>query len=445
MKKILYFFMTAALLCSCEKEEVNIVDTAKLVSSLKHIDIADAQSLFIATSTLTRGGIDDEEKPVLYKITFNGETKEVEFIDEEGNKPSVWTNYTLNLSDKFLLVNVGFDCDHRDYSHRLQYAYIVRKSDGAMFAPRIQNDNHNYLMSGPMSFFEYKENLDVLTQVSEKAWQLQVDDEDNVYYSNVGICKIYDDATGNVFVEELVSDNIFDYYTAKFTVNGNGDIWMLNSHDDISLCRLSSGVFVRDVTYDGGYHSGYIFTLPDYPENYYRLYADAFGRPWILYRYTPQQNILKEEVVNSGNIQSSNLTSSPAYQFYVVMLDDCSIIFDGGGIFVIRSETDVRFCDVAFPENKENRPYLHSDKYVYAADNGGNIMRFDPSDGTVSTVYANRRYQIETLRIFSDDIMQFSGYDLQTGESIIVQIENGQEHVLDRIDGRKIIQMERLN
>lgn len=445
MKKILYFFMTAALLCSCEKEEVNIVDTAKLVSSLKHIDIADAQSLFIATSTLTRGGIDDEEKPVLYKITFNGETKEVEFIDEEGNKPSVWTNYTLNLSDKFLLVNVGFDCDHRDYSHRLQYAYIVRKSDGAMFAPRIQNDNHNYLMSGPMSFFEYKENLDVLTQVSEKAWQLQVDDEDNVYYSNLGICKIYDDATGNVFVEKLVSYEIFPNDPWEgFNVNGNGDVWMLKMFDDISLCRLNTGDFVRDENYDGGYQSGEIFTLPGYPKNYYRLDADSFWMPWTLYRYTPQPNILKEEVINSGNFQSSELTS-PAYQFCVVMLDDCSIIFAGGGIFVVRSETDVRFCDVAFPENKENRPYLHSDKYVYAADNGGNIMRFDPSDGTVSTVYANRRYQIETLRIFSDDIMQFSGYDLQTGESIIVQIENGQEHVLDRIDGRKIIQMERLN
>lgn len=107
MKKILYFFMAAVLLCSCEKEEVNIVDTAKLVSSLKHIDIADAQSLFIATSTLTRGGADEEEKPVLYKITFNGETKEVEFIDEEGNKPSVWTNYTLNLSDKFFVGQCG--------------------------------------------------------------------------------------------------------------------------------------------------------------------------------------------------------------------------------------------------------------------------------------------------------------------------------------------------
>ena len=61
MKKILYFFMAAVLFCSCEKEEVNIVDTAKLVSSLKHKDIADAQSLFIATSSLTRGGAYEEE------------------------------------------------------------------------------------------------------------------------------------------------------------------------------------------------------------------------------------------------------------------------------------------------------------------------------------------------------------------------------------------------
>lgn len=448
MKKIFCFFMAAALFCGCEKEKGNIVDTAKLVSSLKHIDIADAQSLYLATSTLTRGGVDYEDKPVLYKITFNGETKEVEFIDEEGNKPPVWTNYTMNLSDKFLLVNVGFDCDHGDYVHRLQYAYIVRKSDGAMFAPRIQNDKHDDLMPGIMSFFEYDQigYKDVLTLVNEKAWQLQVDDEDDVYYSTVGIYKIYDDATDNVFVEELVSREIFGNAPWEgFNVNGNGDVWMLNYGYDISLCRLSSGAFVRDVTYDGGYDSGRIFTLPDYPENYYRLDAGASWEPWTLYRYTPQQNMLKEEVANSGDFQSSGLTPSPDYSFFVVMLDDCSIIFAGGGIFVVRSETDVRFCDVAFPKNKENRPYLHSDKYVYAADNGGNIMRFDPSDGTVSTAYANGRYQIENLRIFSDDIMQFSGYDLQTGESIIVQIENGQEQVLDRIDGRKIIQMERLN
>ncbi len=101
-----------------------------------------------------------------------------------------------------------------------------------------------------MSFFEYKENLDVLTQVSEKAWQLQVDDEDNVYYSNVGICKIYDDATGNVFVEELVSYEIFYNDPGEgFNVNGNGDVWMLKMPDDISLCRLNTGDFVRDENY----------------------------------------------------------------------------------------------------------------------------------------------------------------------------------------------------
>lgn len=82
---------------------------------------------------------------------------------------------------------------------------------------------------------------------------------------------------------------------------------------------------------------------------------------------------------------------------------------------------------------------------IYSLGDKGEVIRFDPTDGTVHTVYSSLRYQIKNYKVYADDLLQFSGFDLQTGAKVIVQVKNGQEVILDKIDGREIIQMEQIN
>lgn len=264
MKKILYFFMAAALFCGCKKDEP---DPSAFFASLKYADISDAQSLYVTSSGhTTRGdGENETDAPTLYKITFNGETKKVEFVDKSGKPTDVKMNYVMNLSDKFLLFNVGISAwdPFGEYFREVDYAFIVRKSDGAMFAPGLIA-GADYSMSPLMGFFAMPYGKDPAAVVKDKSWQIQTDDNYDIYFPAGGVAKIYDDAAGNVFVEELVSSEMFSHGSCEgYTVNGNGDVWMLNECDKTSLCRLNSGTFVRGIDYDGQYQSGDIFTLPD--------------------------------------------------------------------------------------------------------------------------------------------------------------------------------------
>ena len=452
--------MAAALFCGCDKEDDPRIDPVAFFTSLKHADIADAQSLYVASGVATRGGGEAADVQTLYKITFNGETQKVEFVDESGKPTDVKTNYVMNLSDKFLVIDVLITEPANDaHIHDLvmEYAFIVRKSDGAMFAPGFSS-THDVPMPYVMRFFHQGWiGGDVPAAIADKAWRLQTDGNNDVYFPAGGIAKIYDDATGNVFVEELVSAEMWpqDYYHhfdyLDYTVNENGDIWM-NDFGRTYFYRLSSGLFIRGGNDNWKCSGGYPFTLPGNPKSFYRIDMDAaydnqtWGKnKWVLYKYTVQQNTLIEEPCVSGYYDYEYSGNQYNIGYDAVRLQDCVVAFTDLGIFVINGETDVRFFEVKFPERPEDRPYLHSDKYVYAPDNQGNILRFDPTTGTVSPVYTNTRYEIRNLRLFADDLMQFSAFDLQTGATVIVEVDNGQERIIDMIDGRTVIQMERIN
>lgn len=445
MKKILYFFMAGALLCSCEKENAP-ADPGKWLLSLKYADIADAEALYVATETATRAGGD--EKPHLYKITFNGETKEVEFIDENGNKASTWTNYVMNLSDKFLLINLGVRIEYEDYYKDDEYAFVVRKSDGAMFSAGMQTEAGASIMPPIMFFFrsDYGESDDISGRVGEKAQLLQVDNDDNVYYPGDGIVKIYETASRDVFVEELVAWEMTNGSSVKpwFRVNGKGDVMFMGTRG--TLCRLTDGSFVP-VNNNEEIRGGDVFTLPDNPQNFYYIYTDYDGSyvySWHLCKYAAKQGVLEPEVVSSGKV---NQVIGIPWAKPIVKLDDCVVHFLENGTLVIYSETDVRFHDVNFPDpaDVDWGYYQHSDRYIYSLGDKGEVIRFDPTDGTVHTVYSSLRYQIKNYKVYADDLLQFSGFDLQTGAKVIVQVKNGQEVILDKIDGREIIQMEQIN
>lgn len=424
----------------CKKEP----DLMEKMSKLRYANVTGAQSLFVTGQmTKTRGG--EEAIPTLFKITVDGQTQQVNFTDNKGQLVPVKTNYVLNLSDKFVLINLGV---YFPYVWK-SYVFIVRKTDGAMFSPGYtgQNDVSQTIFSYYNYSYNEGEEGENIYDFIEGLPEMAVDKDNNVYFNShldKTLYKIHDDASGNMFATGLNSPTTLPSNGAY--VNKNGDVWFTDS----KLCRLTSGELIR--TPDVSYSYFHPFLLPSQNHNFYRLdpserVFDPDGLAeaqyeWKLYKYCAQKPEMKEELVSSGKSDDGGVGSFVS----TVQLSDCLAIIYGNAICVIRNESDIRFYNVKFPSNKPAYlVYKSAGQYIYYYDEIGNIGRFDTSVGTLETVYSNAGYQVKSIRSCSVDTVLFTAIDLKTGNNVLVEVKNGVANVIDTIDGHKVIQFERIN
>ena len=96
------------------------------------IDITGAESLMIISDSDGRSASD--ENP-LYKITEDGDVVEAEITDEEGGEyeSEYWPNGIFNIDDDYVIITFGDDYFTFDERGMADYAYLTRKSDGAVF------------------------------------------------------------------------------------------------------------------------------------------------------------------------------------------------------------------------------------------------------------------------------------------------------------------------
>lgn len=217
------------------------------------------RSIAVRHRIKTKGG--QEAIPTLFKITVDGQTQQVNFTDNEGQQVPVKTNYVLNLSEKFLMINLGVYIPNIWQS----YVFIVRKTDGVMFSPGYTgyNDASQTIFSQYSYRLEEGENI---YDFIERLPEMDVDKDNNVYhndYLHKTLYKIHDDAWGNMFATGLNSPTTLPSYGAY--VNKNGDAWFTSS----KLCRLTSGELIR--TPDASSYYFYPFLLPSQDHNFYRL------------------------------------------------------------------------------------------------------------------------------------------------------------------------------
>lgn len=120
------------------------------VSKLKYFGIENAKNLYISTGSSStrsaRAGSDGVKK--LFKITEDGYTEEVKYLDENGKEISVTqqpeTIYPIN--DEYIFVGFGYSS-----------SYLVRKTDGAAYIVPSEigmpeKNMFDFLNSNPIRF-----------------------------------------------------------------------------------------------------------------------------------------------------------------------------------------------------------------------------------------------------------------------------------------------------
>jgi hypothetical protein len=155
MKRISYVLFFLFLTCfACEKEENNNVpDNGN--DKLKIMDIADAQSLFIASANhfSKKSGVinqQDEDTTVLFKITEDGFIREVKYYDKDSTRFTMqdFPSGIWDVNSTFLIVQFS------DISGPA-WAYLVNKNTekawlfdqiclpGHSASPFISTDNND--------------------------------------------------------------------------------------------------------------------------------------------------------------------------------------------------------------------------------------------------------------------------------------------------------------
>ena len=86
MKNIIYTLLITCIVASCAdvSEEYSDTNTLSKTNDLQYIDIANAKSLFISSSTGRTSSRGNSESK-LFKITEDGAVEEVEYMDADNN------------------------------------------------------------------------------------------------------------------------------------------------------------------------------------------------------------------------------------------------------------------------------------------------------------------------------------------------------------------------
>ncbi len=112
MKNIIYTLLTACIVASCADvpEEYSDTNTLSKTNDLQYIDIANAKSLYISSST-GRTSSRGKSKNKLFKITEDGAIEEVEYRDED-NKTHTITNSPIAVDvvdENYIVFSFGSD------------------------------------------------------------------------------------------------------------------------------------------------------------------------------------------------------------------------------------------------------------------------------------------------------------------------------------------------
>lgn len=196
-------------------------------SALKYLSIAKAKNLYISNSASNaRSAGTDSGKKRIFKITEEGYTEEVKYLDENNNEITIKNEpaslYTVN--EQYIYVGFGYS------SSNIYSSYLVRKSDGAVFD--ITKAGNPYYLIGN----DFK-----------NAKKIKTDKKNNAYF-------LVQDYTNNSSIKKIVKINLDGInslaastvsastdYVDIFDVDWNGNViydGYLSSDSSNRICRI---------------------------------------------------------------------------------------------------------------------------------------------------------------------------------------------------------------
>ena len=254
MKKQLFFALALCVVavCSCQQDKAQ--QEPYELQVLAKTDIADAESLYLTGKVSQQKSVavakaDDLENK-LYKITTQGETKEVVFKDAKGNDVKFSVVYMDKISADLIIVvgsviqeppaNLDYDLPLPSFER-----YLIRKSDGAIFDLGRYG---NSILRGVSSMTKEKPTL-------------MVDGAGDFYCvlydpASIGLYQIKVPTNGDISAVKISGDL---EYVGECYIDANGCILMV-IYDWINakeiVCRFPDGSFGKYRTADKSYNLG---------------------------------------------------------------------------------------------------------------------------------------------------------------------------------------------
>ncbi len=406
------------------------------MSALKFLDIVDAKTLYISTSSANRSARSGSETQRIFKITDDGYTEEVKYLDDgkEAITLSLQPTAIYNINSDYIFVGFG-------RGESIESSYLVRKSDGAVFS---MEDSGNVA------------NIDLL----------KTDNNDNLYY----LTYFWDD-TGygrqkiqkinlkgiNVLSATTVSASTDD--VQSFEVDGNGNIiyeCFANTYGNY-VCRLrkTNGSFVNNtdigliwVGLDGCfYHQSN--SQNDSKESEYNSETNT----WTHYSYP----------IKKLTIDSSYNISDEIYA-YIPYTDNAPFV--GGYKITVKNKIYFISENIVEVYNSSGSPRVvtlqglsinriigvsSTENFYYIAGmdstNKTFIIKINPVDDSYTHLLTQNDYDIFSFTASETDGIIFNALRMSDGKKVIgkVGINGGTVTMLDEESDVKISYLERIN
>ena len=424
-KKVLVFALIVLMAgSSCDKDDPGIDKLSKL-------DIVNASSLFIASDArLKSSGLKSSslknsfQGSKLFKITGAGYVEEVHYLDENGNEMTL-TNYpnaVYDVCENYIIV--VFDQD--------SVAYLVRKSDGAVFSLTD--------IAVPLSYISF---------VNYRYFNvIQTDDQGRAYYrahgtDTWGIVRVNFSNPELITVESLTPSN---ESVTFFKVNNYGVIIYHGFVDG----EVSDEVF-RLVPGGGG-----LINVPYGGNKAYWRGTD--GEIYYLRSPVDEKNqIIKFRIENNNLVQEEYGPPYDLGTIYWWELDNAIKLTLQDKLYIINKD------EVFEVQNPEANPHkvtglgmstvrraVASGQYYYLA---GNDEAFQPSlkrvnshTNTAEDILPPGQYDVYNMTISHDDRLTFSAVRMSDGKRIIGEIDGAMNlTIIDEEMDTEVVVLQRIN
>ncbi len=390
MKNIIYTLLTACIVASCADvpEEYSNTETLEKPASnnLQYVDIANAKSLFISSSTSSgrtssRGG----SKNKLFKITEDGAVLEIEYKDSDNNSYTV-TQQPIsidNVNIDYVVFSFGGD------KINVTECYLANKSTGVVY------DLGSSKCPVPQG------------QSTEK--MILTDNKNNFYYRYYAPVEgyylrqvNYTDSDNITATQHIVDTESIDH----FVVDSNGNIAYTASIGSKEVYRMRES--------DGRYSN-----LP-------------YTQYWIGL---------------DGNITSNEYITNQHYKFK--LSNKLIAVREGSDTpIVIDNGTEINTLNLPLSEisiAKSSSNYV----YISGTDNSSVntvIVKFNPNDNSFSQIYTDGTYNLYNFNVTSDDYIIFSALRMNDGKNVLGKIDkDGDLTITYESDDEKIIILETIN
>ena len=364
--------------------------------SVGWIDITGAESLMLVSDSASSGRSSADGNP-LYKITEDGVVVEATITDEDGGEytSEFWPNGIFNIDDDYVMITFGYNYGTFGNGEDAEYAYLTRKSDGAVFEipdryipqPNGEGDPENaiqfflsgqfiyYLSYGVINYDSYSRivRLDISNPslLTAEGWSPETD---FVYGFTA-------DRDGNIAYDAVLNDEGLD---DKYRLKYHGG--RLTNTDESSIWTGTDGSLYRAEETE---------TYGEY--NYNRIDFDSDGYP-------------SEETM---------CTASKAGSRFPISLNTIQY-------FVGSSITEINYTDksvTSYNTGIEVKDYAASEDFFYLLGDNGNILRFEPGTGDTTNILSSD-YDVYSFSVSSDNCVEFNALRMTDGKKVIGRIEN---------------------